>query len=108
MFSGLSATSHSARRWTALASFILQAVIIAGALVFPMLYPQSLPPAFLDRRIFVPLSDGKVWAKTTPSGTRSNAPVAPTVLVVSRRLSFGEPHPTETDAGPDAPTLGPA
>lgn len=107
MFSGLSAARPSARRWTAFASFILQAVIIAGALVFPMLYPQSLPPAFLDHKIFVPLSSGQVRADTSPRGGSSSGPAVREVLIVSRDGISFKPHTTQTDSGPDAPVLGP-
>ena len=106
MFSGLSAAQPSARRWTALASFTLQAFLVAAALVFPMLYPQNLPPAFLARRIFVPLSSGAVRADTSRRGTGPSGPAHPIVLVVARGLTFGKSHPAATDTGPDAPRLG--
>ncbi len=107
MFSGLSVTQPSARRWTALASFLLQAFLVAGVLVFPMLWPQSLPLAFLEKKIFVPLSGGEVRT-TEPirSGSTSSGPTVPQILVVSRNgISFR--HPVGIDSGPDAPPLGP-
>src|SRR5260370_34375761 len=107
MFSGLPAAPPSARRWPALASFTLQATAVAAALVFPMLYPQTLPPVLLARRIFVPMSSGEVRADTTPRGTSSSGPTQPNVLVVSRNgLTFGRARPTGTETGPEAPTLG--
>jgi periplasmic protein TonB len=108
MFSGLSAAQPSARRWTALASFTLQVALIAAALVFPMLYPQNLPPVFLNRRIFVPMSRGEVLAETNPAGTTSRGPILHAVLVVSRRPVSGESRPTGSGPGPEAPSLGPA
>ncbi len=108
MFSGPSAAQPSARRWTALASFTLQAVFVAAALVFPMLCPQNLPPVFLARRIFVPMSSGQVRAETSRGGTGSSEPAKPTVLIVSRNgVIFGKANPTATDTGPEAPQLGP-
>ena len=106
MFSGLSAAQPSARRWTALASFTLQSTAVTTALVFPMLYPQKLPPVFLARRIFVPMSPGEVRADTNRRGTGPSGPAHPIVLVVARGLTFGKSHPAATDTGPDAPQLG--
>jgi len=105
MFSGLSATQPSARRWTALASFLVQAVLVSSALIFPMLYPQRLPAAFFDRRIFVPLSSGEVHAETSTRGGSSSGPPMHQVLVVSRNgISFRQ-RPAETGSEPDAPAL---
>lgn len=105
MFSGLSATRPSARRWTAFASFVLQAVIIAAALVFPMLYPQSLPLAFLDHKIFVPLSTGEVHADTSTRGSTSSGPAPLQVLVVSRNGISFKPQATEPGTDPAAPSF---
>ena len=107
MFSGISAAQPSARRWTTLASCTLQAVAVAVALVFPMLYPQNLPPVFLARRIFVPMSGGEVRAETTTSKNSTSGPTLPNVLVVSRNGITYKSHPTGSDSGPEAPRLGP-
>ena len=107
MFSGLSPAQPSARRWTALASFTLQAVLVTAALVFPMLYPQNLPQIFLARRIFVPMSRGEVRADTNRIGTGSTGPAMPAPFVVSRNgITFGKSHPTGDDPTPDPPRLG--
>jgi len=95
------------RRWTALASFTLQAVLVTAALVFPMLYPQNLPQIFLARRIFVPMSRGEVRADTNSGGTGSTGPAMPAPFVVSRNgITFGKSHPTGDDPTPDPPRLG--
>ena len=108
MFSGLSVTQPSVRRWTALASFLVQAILVTSALIFPMLYPQSLPAAFFDRRIFVPLSNGAVRVETSAQGGSSSGPPLHQALLVSRDpISFRNRGP-ETDADPDAPPLGPS
>src|SRR6266567_7395200 len=86
MFSGLSAAQPSARRWTALASFTLQAAVIAAALVLPMFYPQSLPQAYLARQIFVPMSNGEVRAATTTVARHSGGPSLSHPILVSRDL----------------------
>jgi protein TonB len=103
MFSGLSAAQPSTRRWTALASFLVQAVLVTSALIFPMLYPQSLPAAFFDRRIFVPLSNGAMRVETSAHGGSSSGPRLRQVLVVSRDgISFRQ-HAMEPGSEPDAP-----
>jgi periplasmic protein TonB len=108
MFSGLSATQSSARRWTALASFTLQVAFVSAALVFPMLYPKKLPPVFLNRRIFVPMSNGDVRAESIRRAIDSGGPAQPTVLVVPRDgVIFGKARPAGTAPGPEAPPLGP-
>ncbi len=107
MFSGLSATPPSARRWTALASFTVQVAAVAAALFFPILYPQNLPMVSVDRLVFVPMSSGEVRAETNDHGNASSGPPLRQVLVVSRDGISFKPHPAETDAGPDAPVLQP-
>ena len=82
MFSGLSPAQPSTRRWTAVASFTLQFVLITAALVFPMLYPQNLPQVFLARRIFVPLSNGEVQAEPSNRGHSSGGAIVLHPIVV--------------------------
>jgi periplasmic protein TonB len=105
MFSGLSATQPSARRWTALASFLVQAVLVTSALIFPVIYPQRLPAAFFDRRIFVPLSEGEVHVENNTHGSSSSGPPVRQALVVSRSGISFQQHPMETGSGPEAPAL---
>jgi periplasmic protein TonB len=107
MFSGLSVAQPATRRWMALASYTLQASIVAGVLVFPMLYPQSLPQMFLTRRIFVPASNGEVRASERPGRAGPSGPAQPRPLLVSRDGVSYKPHPVGTDTGPEAPTLWP-
>jgi hypothetical protein len=52
MFAGLDVVhTHPARRWTALASFTLQAALVGTALVLPLLEPASLPEAFAQANL---------------------------------------------------------
>ena len=106
MFSAISAAQPSARHWTTLASLTLQVVAVTVALVFPILYPQKLPPVFLTRRIFVPMSGGEVRAETTTSETSSGGPTRPNVLVVSRNGIRYKTHAPGSEIGPEAPRLG--
>src|SRR5579863_4240821 len=87
MFSGLSAAQPARRRWTALASFALQAALLTAALVFPMLYPQNLPQVFLAQRIFVPMSNGEVRAATNPGRSGSSGLTLAHPIVVSSNVN---------------------
>src|SRR5438552_15322359 len=74
MFSGLSvAQEHAARRWTVLTSFTLQGVLVAAALVLPLLHPENLPEAFANRRIFLPMSNVEAPKPATPGTVRRPA-----------------------------------
>lgn len=84
MFSGLSIAQPSARRWTALTSFTLQAALVATLLVFPMLYPQNLPPAFLTKRIFMPLLNSVVQAAAPSAAAHPGTLSMARPIVVSR------------------------
>jgi protein TonB len=108
MFSGLSVAQPAARRWTALASFTLQAAVVTSVLVFPMLYPQSLPQIFLTRRIFVPASKGEVRTDARSATSGSRGPVPPHPIVVSRNSRTFVFDPTEPrDSGPPGIDLNP-
>ncbi len=85
MFSGLAVIEeHPARRWTALASFMLHSALVVAALVLPMLYPHTLPDALMRRRIFVPVSNGEVRAEAgRTSSTSSRQTFHPPLIVTS-------------------------
>ncbi|HZP16854.1 MAG TPA: energy transducer TonB [Terriglobales bacterium] len=84
MFSGMEfAQGQPLRRWAALFSFALQATVVAAILVFPLLYPRSLPEAFARRRIFVPASGNPAPVR---AAERSHAGrIAPTIPTVVRQ-----------------------
>ena len=68
MFTGLdAATVIPRRKWTAVASFTLQAAVVAAALAIPLLHPTDLPEAFAHRRIFVPISEPESRTQLTNS-----------------------------------------
>ena len=114
MFSGLSvAQEPAARRWTALTSFTLQAALVAAALVLPLLHPENLPEAFVNRRIFVPASN--VEAPKPPTRSTAKDPVGRLhlqPLIINRNISFHPVRPQEeaTELAPPGPLLavGPA
>jgi protein TonB len=114
MFSGLPvAQEPAARRWTTLTSFTLQAALVAAALVLPLLHPENLPEAFVNRRTFVPASN--VEAPKPPTRSTAKDPVGRLhlqPLIVNRNISFHPVRPQEeaTELAPPGPLLavGPA
>lgn len=109
MFSGLETVeAHTPRRWTAVASFTLQAALVGAALVFPLFHPEGLPEAFAHRRIFVPVSQGETQGSASRSAQApsSHAPVFP--LIVNRGPSL--PHSAGSTQGvqdiESPPTIG--
>jgi protein TonB len=110
MFAGLEPINEDAgRRWTAAASFTVQATIVAAALVIPLLNPQRLPEALVRRRIFVPMSQGEAHAQPGHGDTRSNSAVRIQRLIVNRNNFSFHRERTQTQAvgteNPNAPWL---
>lgn len=110
MFSGLAvANENPARRWTALVSFTLQALLVAVALAYPLLRPDSLPR--IMHPLFVPLSGETV---TTDHATNNaahgsdSAPLLP-IAVSNHALHWrrsGESAQSGSPQAPDMPNLG--
>jgi protein TonB len=88
MFSDLAVSQGSpVRRWTAVASFTLQAALVAAALIYPLLYPQSLPPVM--RTLFLPASNPEAPVQRQRNVSRAGGPAVSHLLVVNnRRWSF--------------------
>jgi protein TonB len=114
MFAGIdSVTVIPRRRWTAVASFSLQATIVAVALVLPLWRPMGLPEAFRPNRIFVPISEPETPAPPTNShpitGTAgSGVAFRPIIVTRDNGVHFGPARPV-ADAvdGPPLP-FGPS
>lgn len=109
MFAGLeSIRENPARRWTAMLSFTVQAVIAAVALVIPLVRPQGLPEAFVRRPIFVPVSSGYAPAQPAHAAGPSSGAVHLTPLIVSTNRTFSF-HPAQNQnigtEVPQAPNL---
>jgi periplasmic protein TonB len=83
MFSGLAVIEEHPVTRTALASFMLQSAIVVAALVFPMLYPHTLPDGLMRRRIFVPISSGEVRAEANTASTSSSTRTFHVPLIVT-------------------------
>ena len=112
MFAGIeNVHPNPRRRWTALASFTLQAAAVAAALTIPLLHPNALPEAFAHRRIFVPVSSPNVSdAVPNPHPSSGNgglsSPVPPIVVSIGPTFHPSDPSSAETEpVGP--PTLDP-
>jgi len=68
MFSGLDAIDvRHGRRWTALASFVLQGILVSAALILPLLKTSILPEAFARHRLFTPVALGDTRVQPTPN-----------------------------------------
>lgn len=106
MFSELAAAHENpARRWTALASFTLQAMLAAAALTYPLLHPDSLPRVL--HPVFVPVSGDTVTPShgTSAAHSSASAPVLP-IAVSNRSISWGHAHELPQSGWPQAPDLG--
>src|ERR1700722_9546915 len=99
MFSGLAEVQEvHARRWTAIVSFTLQAALVAAALVYPLLYPQSLPPVM--RSLFLPASNPEAPVQDQRRVANAGSSVIqPTIVVNNRRWSFTQSLSQSDDAG---------
>ena len=94
MFQGLDASqAHPVRRWTAIVSFTLQAMLIAAALVAPLLRPASLPDASSFRRIFLPMPEGVQRPRVAPTASNpvtSSAPVFPIMVRIGPAMHIAD------------------
>src|SRR6266568_2143734 len=107
MFSGLAvAEEHSTTRRTAALSFTLQTAAIGIVLTIPLLYPQGLPQALLNRRIFVPISRGEVRTQSSANASHAGAQLTQHALVV--RPDFTHHISPIESAGPIGPASPPA
>ena len=92
MFSGLAVSQDvPARRWTALASFTLQAAVVAAALIYPLLNPDSLPRVF--HPLFLPLSQGAPAEPAQQPVRGGGYATQHPILVNLHPLTFGPSHP---------------
>jgi protein TonB len=101
MFSGLPhAQEAPVRRWTALASFTLQAAAVAALLVVPLLYPQRLTSVLMSRRIFaVSYADENVTT-TLPGGHAKGASPAQPLVVSHSPYTFRHQDEDNGSAAP--------
>ena len=104
MFAGIENIQPNPRRgWTALASFTLQAMLLAIAVAIPLLYPSSVPN--FERRIFVPITNPTpdvAPVEHVPAGGHTGVGPQAQVLMVTQnpRLPFVE---RQINTGPEGP-----
>ncbi|HJT72064.1 MAG TPA: energy transducer TonB [Terriglobales bacterium] len=94
------------RRWTTMLAFSLQALVVAGALMYPLLHVDSLPPVL--HPLFLPVAESSPVADVQQSvshGGGITANIRP-IVVNQHPITFGPAQPTH-DAGPQAPDIGP-
>lgn len=105
MFSDIALCQGSpVRRWTAVASFTLQAALVGAALVYPLLYPQSLPPVI--RTLFLPASNPEIPERPQRNVSHTGGGVAIHALVVNnRRWSFTRSTNSIDAAPPQGPSI---
>ena len=88
MFSGLAtAEQNPIRRWTAMASFTLQAAVVAAGLVYPLVHPDTLPRVV--HPLFLPLTgdSNPVQPERSVSHGGNSAAVLP-IVVNPHGISF--------------------
>jgi protein TonB len=92
------------RRWTAMASFTLQAALVASALAWPLLRPAMLPDAFARRPIFVPARLGdRVPVRNHPPDAHASAGATLYPIIVRTGASL---HP-QTNPNSGSQVSGP-
>jgi periplasmic protein TonB len=111
MFTGIDAvTVIPRRRWTAVASFSLQAALVAAALALPLLRSQPLPEPFFPHPIFMPTYQPEVHTTSADPRHQTGSfglggPARP--LVVNRDNGVHFPGLKNDDSAVDAPPLFP-
>lgn len=105
MFSDLAlAHEHSARRWTTVASFTLQAMTLAAALAYPLLHLASLPPVL--HPLFLPVATYAPEVQPQTTVVHSTSTAIQPIVVNSHGISFGRTRVQPDTGGPAvAPTL---
>ena len=95
MFNRLDALAvHPRRRWTLLVGFGCQFAALSALLVLPLLYPQGLPEAFRERRVFLPAQSNPSTAPAIHDIARLAQGVRiHRLLVVPRPFTFN-PQPS--------------
>jgi protein TonB len=102
MFSDLAVSQGSpVRRWTAAASFTLQAALVAAALVYPLFHVESLPP--LMRTLLPPMATFAAQALPRSSVGHAGGPTIHPFVVNSHALISPHTTPSTGDPGPVQP-----
>src|SRR5215470_921712 len=114
MFSGLEVVDvRHGRRWTALASFVLQGIVVSAAVILPLLNPTNLSDSLLGHSLLTPISFGDTGVKVRQQQTGHISPVHAPIIVAANVFGFhknGGDDSAITNPGPPGPpniALGP-
>src|SRR5215813_14805691 len=100
MFSGLEAVDvRHGRRWTALASFVSQGILVTAAFVLPLLNPAILPDGFMRHRISLPISLSDPHIRTRQENIQQRGGTTSVVpIVVRNRFTYPSTHDNATSS----------
>jgi protein TonB len=102
MFSDLAVSQGSpVRRWTAMASFTLQAALVAVALVYPLFHVESLPP--IVRTLLPPMATFESPARPQTTVGHAGGPTVHPIVVNSHAWFSARTIPSISDPGPVQP-----
>lgn len=98
MFSDLAVSQGSpVRRWTAMASFTLQAALVAVALAYPLFHVESLPP--IVRTLLPPMATFAAQAEPQKNLGHAAGPAIHPILVNNHTLLSPRPISSAGDLG---------
>jgi hypothetical protein len=109
MFNLLDAVAdHPRRQWMPLLGFGFQFAALSAMLVLPLLYPQGLPEAFREHRVFLPVPSNPSSMPIVHDGGNLGQGVRINgLVVVSRPFTFhAQPAPNAPDDGIAPPIDG--
>ena len=102
MFSDLAVSQgNPLRRWTAVASFSLQAALVAVALLYPLFHLESLPP--MVRTLLPPMATFEAPARPQTNVGHAGGPTIQPIVVNSHTFLSPRTAPITGDPGPVQP-----
>jgi periplasmic protein TonB len=106
MFSDLAVSQGSpVRRWTAMASFTLQAALVGVALVYPLFHIESLPP--MVRTLLPPVATFEAPTRPQTNIDHAGGPAIHPFVVNSHPSFSPQPNEGVVDIGvPQPPQIG--
>jgi len=109
MFSGLEVVDvRYGRRWTALASFVLQGIVVSAAVILPLLNPSLMP--FPKQHLFVPIVFGDRQIRVTQENIeQQGAGIQAPPIVVAHPFTYSDGHNRSvTNIDPPMPNVFPS
>ena len=107
MFSGLDVVDvRHGQRWTAMASFVLQGILISATFVLPLLNPSILPDSLLRHPLLTPISFGEIGVRVQQQPAAHNPPAQAPIIVAPHAVIFhkdGGHEPEAIVSGPIGP-----